>query len=145
MSLSQSPPGLIYPTMKSYPQGANSPAEAAHLNMVSANQRHANLSSSVGGKKTKKYKGGTQTQVAVPLPQMSYTPQGGPGTNPNDQAANLAAISMQSTAWSANDHHATKTGGKTKRRKYYRIKKHKTKRYTNIIKKKYYKTNKHKK
>lgn len=108
----QIPPGLIQPTMASFPPGAGNARDAAILSQQQMNNRQANLTS--GGKR-RKYRGGQQ--VAVPQFQMQYAPRGGPGTNPNDQIQNMSSTSMQSTSWSANDSYATKMGGKRKSRK----------------------------
>ena len=43
---------------------------------------------------------------------MLYEPQGGPGTNPNDQIQNNAAIATQGAANAALDSGAFKKGGK---------------------------------
>ena len=63
-------------------------------------------------KKTKKYRGGA---VTVPQMQMGYTPQGGPGTNPNAQITGLSKTSTQDAAWRESDNLAAK-GGKRKRK-----------------------------
>ena len=50
---------------------------------------------------------------------MLYTPQGGPGTNPNNQIADISTTSTQASSWKANDNAASKMGGSKKRRKCY--------------------------
>ncbi len=42
-------------------------------------------------------------KITVPQFHMPYTPQGGVGSNPNDQIKSTSSTSMQSTAWAAND------------------------------------------
>lgn len=115
MSNQNVPPGLMQPTMASYPPGASSPAQAAKLSADSASQRQANLNQMAAGSKRRRYRGGADA-VTVPQMQMQYTPTGGVGTNPNDQIKGLSSTSMQSTAWAANDSQAAKMGGS--RRKY---------------------------
>lgn len=142
------PPGLILPTQMSYTPGAGNPRDSALLAGQNMNIKQANLIASVGGKRRKticrriqskcirrkrtkrrrrkrkgKEGGGT---VAVPQFHMPYTSQGGPGTNPNDQIANLSSTGMQSAAWSANDAKAAQLhgGGVSQRRQRRRISTH---------------------
>jgi len=116
------PAGLMLPTAKSYAPGAGNPRDSALMSQQQTNESQNSLNKTVGGKKrkhrTKKFysKGGDNGEVAVPQFQMQYTPQGGPGTNPNDQIADISSTSMQTTAWKANDNLATKMGGAKKRR-----------------------------
>lgn len=118
---SNSPPGLILPTMKSFTPGAGNPRDSAMLAQQNMNAKQASLNASVGGKRRKRskrrhiYLGGSNGQVIVPQFQMQYKDQSGTGTGPNDQIKANSSTSMQSTAWAANDHLATKMGG-TKRR-----------------------------
>lgn len=116
MSNQNVPPGLMLPTVASYPPGANSPATAAKMAGDTANQRQANLNQMAAGSKRRRYRGGADA-VVVPQMQMQYTPTGGVGTNPNDQIKGLSSTSMQSTAWAANDNQATKIGGSRKKYK----------------------------
>ena len=114
------PAGLMLPTAKSYAPGAGNPRDSAMISQQQMNESQNNLNKSVGGKRRKHKtrglyaKGGANSDVVVPQFQMQYTPQGGPGTNPNDQISNISSTSMQTTAWKANDNLATKMGG-TKR------------------------------
>ena len=62
-------------------------------------------------------KGGADDTFPVPQFQMLYTPQGGPGTNPNNQIADISTTSTQASSWKANDNAASKMGGSKKRRK----------------------------
>ena len=124
--MSTNPPGLILPTSTSYVPGAGNPRESALLSQQQMNQSQNNLNKSVGGRKRRLRRGGSNNNnVAVPQFQMQYTPQGGPGTNPNDQIANISSTSMQTTAWKADDNLATKMGGRSRRKKRhsYRYKK----------------------
>ena len=76
-------PGLIYPTSKGLLAG--NPRDSAIANLNNADAIQAKANNAVGGRRirsSRKLKGGT---IAVPQYQMLYEPQGGPGTNPNDQ------------------------------------------------------------
>ena len=99
-----SPPGLMLPTQKSYISGAGNPRDSAMMENQNMNNKQASLNASVGGKRRRKFKGGA---VAVSVYPMSYTPQGGQGTNPNDQIKTNSSTSMQRTAWAVNDNQAT--------------------------------------
>lgn len=111
------PPGLMLPTVKSYVPGAGNPRDSALVSQQQMNESQNNLNKTVGGKKIR-YKGGAEnSEVVVPQFQMQYTPQGGPGTNPNDQITNMSSTSMQSTSWQVNDKLASKMGGGTRKRK----------------------------
>ena len=118
-------PGLILPTAKSYPPGAGTPRDAALMTQQTSNESQNNLNKFVGGKKHKKHKncskGGsnipTQTTLPAPQFQMLYQPQGGPGTNPNNQITELSATSTQAATWKQHDNLAEiKKGGSKKRR-----------------------------
>jgi len=109
-------PGLIYPTSKGMLSGNPRDSAIATMNNSSAIQAQAN--NAVGGKRRrKKLKGGT---IAVPQYQMLYDPQGGPGTNPNDQIQANAAVSTQGAANAALDSGAFKKGGRRSRRRSYK-------------------------
>jgi hypothetical protein len=109
----QNIPGLILPTQKSFVNGAGNPRDSALASMHQMNNSQNNLNQAVGGKRRKcKMIGGGDNTVVVPQFQMLYTPQGGIGTNPNDQIKDTSSIGMQSNSWSKNDNLATKLGGK---------------------------------
>lgn len=108
------PPGLILPTQKSFIPGAGNPRDSAMMAGQEMNAKQASLNASVGGR-IRRHRGGNNT-VIVPQFQMLYTPQGGIGTNPNDQIKGISSTSMQSTSWSSNDNLATKMGGSRKRK-----------------------------
>lgn len=118
-------PGMIYPTQKGMLSG--NPRDSAIAQMNQMNIKQANLSASVGGKKkqrktkqrktkqrkTKKiyntrYGGST---IAVPQYQMLYSPQGGPGTDPNSQIQANSRVSTQGAANAIYDNYATQKGG----------------------------------
>jgi hypothetical protein len=117
MSNNNSIPGMIYPTQKGMPAG--NPRDSAIQNMNS-NQQNAALASKLlsGGRLGKRrYRGGdANSTIAVPQYQMLYEPQGGPGTNPNNQIQGSAQTSTQMAANSALDNGATKMGGSSRRR-----------------------------
>lgn len=103
-------PGMMLPTQKGLVSG--NPRDSAIQSMQSNQQSAALASKLLSGGKIIKYKkrvrGGA---LNVPQYQMAYEPQGGPGTNPNDQIANNSRTSTQSAANAALDSGATKMGG----------------------------------
>jgi len=108
-------PGMIYPTQKAMLSG--NPRDSANTAMINANQSQANANKLMaGGKIKKKSYGGNSSQIVVPQYNMLYTPQGGTGTNPNDQIQINAKTSTQIHANSVYDKFASVKGG-TKRRK----------------------------
>jgi len=125
------PPGLMLPTQKSYTTGAGNPRDSAMMSTQNMNNKQANLNASVGGGRRRKFRGGatsTPATVSIPQMQMSYQPQGGQGTNPNDQIKANSSTSMQSSAWAANDSQATKVGGSRRRLKRKSLKRKSLKR-----------------
>ena len=116
MSNQNSPPGLINPTVNSYPPGANSPATAAKLITDSNNQKLQNINQMAAGSRRRK-RGGAG-EITVPVIKPIYAQQNGPGTDTTSQQAQGQSISMQSTANNVYDNQATKMGGS--RRKYKR-------------------------
>ena len=105
-------PGMMYPTMQGMEAGNPRDAAIANMNNAAAIQAHAN--NAVGGRK--KRWGGSGT-IAVPQFNMLYQPQGGPGTNPNDQIAANAQVATQGAANAALDAGAFKKGGSGSDRK----------------------------
>jgi hypothetical protein len=111
----------LLPTQKSYTLGAGNPRDSAMMATQQMNNKQTTLNS-IGGKRLKT-KGGantnTSTNNAVPVPQfqMQYPPQGGTGTNPNDQIKTNSSTGMQSSAWAVNDNQATKMGGSKRKHK----------------------------
>ena len=120
MSSTNNPPGLMLPTQKSYNPGAGNPRDSAMMSVQNMNIKQASLTASVGGgRKRHKFRGGAAA-ISVPQIQMQYQPQGGTGSNPNDQIKANSSISMQSAAWALNDNKA-KLGGSRRsltKRKY---------------------------
>jgi len=123
------PAGLMLPSVKSYAVGTGNPRDSAMMSQKNMNESQNNLNNSVGGKRRKhkpsKFysKGGADATFTVPQFQMLYTPQGGPGTNPNNQIADISTTSTQATAWKANDDAASKMGGSKRRKRYNGAKK----------------------
>jgi hypothetical protein len=109
-------PGMMYPTMQGMEAGNPRDAAIANMNNAATIQAHAN--NAVGGRKKRmrSRKGGSGT-IAVPQFNMLYQPQGGPGTNPNDQIASNAQVATQGAANSALDAGAFKKGGSGSDRK----------------------------
>jgi hypothetical protein len=113
-------PGLIYPTSKGMLAG--NPRDSAIANMNNASAIQAQANNAVGGRRSRSRRnrsravsrvgGGT---IAVPQYQMLYEPQGGPGTNPNNQIQANAAIATQGAANAALDSGAFKKGGRRSR------------------------------
>ena len=116
MSTNNSVPGLQYPTQKAMLAGT--PRDSAIASMNSAAQSQANANKALAGGKRRKYRGGA---VTVPQMQMLYTPQGGTGTNPNDQITGNAKTSTQMASNSVYDNLASNTtpqnGGSKRKRK----------------------------
>jgi len=121
-------PGLIYPTSKGMLAG--NPRDSAIANMNNASAIQAQANNAVGGRRISRRRslaisralsrvGGGN--IPVPQYQMLYEPQGGPGTNPNDQIQTNAAISTQGAANAALDSGAFKKGGRRSRRRSKRL------------------------
>ena len=112
MSTTNSVPGMMYPTQKA--MIGSTPAESARLSAInkSASQAQANKLMAGGKLRKRRHIGGA---IAVPQYQMLYEPQGGTGTNPNNQIQAGAQTSTQMAANSVYDKQATKTGGSRRR------------------------------
>jgi hypothetical protein len=104
-------PGLIYPTSKGMLAG--NPRDSAIANMNNASAIQAQANNAVGGRR-RRIGGGN---IAVPQFQMLYEPQGGPGTNPNNQIQANAAIATQGAANASLDSGAYKKGGRRRSKK----------------------------
>ena len=114
MSTTNSVPGMMYPTQKA--MIGSTPADSARLSAInkSASQAQANKLMAGGKLRKRRHIGGA---VVVPQYQMLYEPQGGPGTNPNNQIQAGAQTSTQMAANSVYDNAATKTGGSKRSRR----------------------------
>jgi hypothetical protein len=128
------PAGLMLPTIKSYTNGTGNPQDSAMMYQKEMSMKQNDLNNSVGGKRRKHRiktiysKGGGANEIRAPQVQMPYQPQGGPGTNPNDQIKNLSSTSTQATAWKESDSLASKiTGGRKKSRQKLKRRKNKNK------------------
>ena len=113
MSTTNSVPGMMYPTQKA--MIGSTPADSARLSAInkSASQAQANKLMAGGKLRKRRHIGGA---VVVPQYQMLYEPQGGPGTNPNNQIQTGAQTSTQMAANSVYDNAATKIGGSRRRK-----------------------------
>ena len=114
MSTTNSVPGMMFPTQKA--MIGSTPADSARLAAVnkSASQAQANKLMAGGKLRKRRHIGGA---VVVPQYQMLYEPQGGPGTNPNNQIQAGSQTSTQMAANSVYDNAATKTGGSKRSRR----------------------------
>lgn len=101
-------PGMMYPTQKAM-IGSN-PSDSARLAAVNKSAAQAQANQLMAGGKIRKYRYGGGN-IVVPQYQMLYEPQGGNGTNPNNQIQAGAATSTQMTANSVYDNQASKVGG----------------------------------
>lgn len=102
-------PGMMFPTQKG--MAAGNPRDSAIQSMQSSQQSAALASKLLSGGKIKYRKRVRGGAINVPQYQMPYEPQGGQGTNPNDQIAINSRTSTQSAANAALDSGATKMGG----------------------------------
>ena len=118
MSNNNSVPGLMNPTQKGMLAG--NPRDSAIQSTTNNNLLQAQANTALSGgrlRKRKAYRGGeANSTIPVPQYQMLYEPQGGNGTNPNNQIQGNAQTSTQMAANSALDNGATKIGGSSKRR-----------------------------
>ena len=110
-------PGLMKPTTISYPAGANSPATAAKAMNDANNLKLHNINQMAAGSRRRRYRGGDNSQVTVPVIKPIYPQQNGPGTDTTSQQANISKYSMQSSSWGSNDSQAAKMGGSRRYKK----------------------------
>lgn len=110
MSNNKSVDGMILPTQKGMLAG--NPRDSAMQSMNNNSQLQAQASTALAGGRHRKRKayGGGDT-LTVPQYQMLYEPQGGNGTNPNNQIQASSQTSTQMAANSALD----KVGGSKRR------------------------------
>jgi hypothetical protein len=102
-------PGMIYPTQRA--MLASNPRDSAIAQQNAADQKLSNMINKLSGGKRHR-KGGA---ISVPQFQMSYTPQSGPGQDPNSIIKQNALVGTQSAANSVYDSYATKLGGYRRR------------------------------
>lgn len=103
----QKTPGLVLPTVTA-PLG-NSDRQSAIIAGDQTALKMNRMSNELAGGKRKR--GGSNGKIVVPQFQMSYTPQNGPGQDPNAQIKNNAVIGTQAAANSVYDAEALKFGG----------------------------------
>jgi hypothetical protein len=118
MSNNGTTPGLMQPTVASYPPGAGTPRDAAIINQQQTSAKLASLGKSTGGKRRhRKWIGGESNANTIVVPQFSmpYSSTGGPGQNVNDNVKNLSANGSQNAVWNKDDSAATKMGGSKRR------------------------------
>ena len=108
--------GMILPTQKGMPAGNPRDSAMQTMNNNAQLQSHAN-NALAGGRRRKRRVYGGGNDISVPQYQMLYEPQGGPGTNPNNQMQSGFQTSTQMAANSALDNGATKMGGSRRRRR----------------------------
>ena len=101
-------PGMLLPTQQGMIAG--NPRDSAIAAGNAANLKLQALQSIGGrGRRLRKRRGG----ATIPVPQfsMQYTPQGGPGQDPNSIIQQNAAVGTQSAANAVYDKYATQMGG----------------------------------
>ena len=110
MSNNKSVDGMMLPTQKGMLAG--NPRDSAMQSMNNNSQLQAQASTALAGGRHRKRKayGGGDT-LTVPQYQMLYEPQGGNGTNPNNQIQASSQTSTQMAANAALD----KVGGSKRR------------------------------
>ena len=107
LSTNKPVPGLMQPTQKAMLSG--NPRDSAIASQNASNQKLNNLNQiSKGGRR--RSRGGA---IAVPQYQMNYTPQNGPGQDPNSVIKQNSQISTQGTENAKYDSLATQSGGKS--------------------------------
>jgi hypothetical protein len=109
----QEVPGLLLPTVNA--QIGNTQSQSAIIASNDAALKMNKMNNELAGGRKRKYRrhntyrrGGA---IVVPQFQMSYTPQNGPGQDPNSQIRDNAAIGTQAAANSVYDSQALKFGG----------------------------------
>ena len=117
MSNQNSPPGMIQPTVPSLPAGATGPHDAAKAMNDANNNKLHNINKMSAGSRRRRYRGGDNSQVTVPVIKPIYTSQNGPGTDTTAQQAQGQSISMQTAADKVNDNQATKMGGSRRKKR----------------------------
>ena len=104
--------GITLPTQKAMLAG--NPRDSAIASMNNASQSQASANKLAGGRRMRKYRGGA---IAAPQMQLLYTPQGGTGTNPNDQMKSNAVTQSQTNSNRVYDKDAMMAGGSRRKRR----------------------------
>jgi hypothetical protein len=103
-------PGMLIPTQQAFLAG--NPRDSAIAQGNASNLKLQALQSIGGrGRRLRKRRGGANTPIPVPQFSMQYTPQGGPGQDPNSIIQQNAAVGTQSAANAVYDKYATQMGG----------------------------------
>jgi hypothetical protein len=100
------PPGVKLPTVQPLNVGTSSPAQSAYQSGVNSSAKQNNMINSLSGGKKRYLNGGTtssSSSYSVPQFNMQYTPQNGPGQNPNDVIKSSVGTSGQTHANSVYD------------------------------------------
>jgi len=100
-------PGLLLPTVNA--QIGNTQSQSAIMASNDAAIKMNKMNNELAGGRKRKYRRGGA--IVVPQFHMSYTPQNGPGQDPNSQIRDNAAIGTQAAANSVYDSQALKFGG----------------------------------
>ena len=117
MSNNSSVPGMMTPTQKGMLAGTPRDSAMQSMNNNAELQTQANKNLSGGRHRKSRYRGGDGNgTIEVPQYQMLYEPQGGNGTNPNNQIQGNSQTSTQMAANAALDAGATKIGGSRRKR-----------------------------
>jgi hypothetical protein len=101
-------PGITYPTVQATVAG--SPRDAAIANNAAMNAKQAEANRMTAG--SKKKRGGA---VTVGVPQVSYTPTGGPGQDPTAITKSNAQYGSQGAANAEFDKNALKGGSRRRK------------------------------
>jgi hypothetical protein len=103
-------PGMLLPTQQGFLAG--NPRDSAIAQGNAADLKLQALRSIGGrGRRLRKRRGGSAATIPVPQFSMQYTPQGGPGQDPNSIIQQNAAVGTQSAANAVYDKYATQMGG----------------------------------
>jgi hypothetical protein len=105
-------PGMLIPTQQAFLAG--NPRDSAIAAGNASNLKLQALQSIGGrgkGRRLRKRRGGASATIPVPQFSMQYTPQGGPGQDPNSIIQQNAAVGTQSAANAVYDKYATQMGG----------------------------------
>lgn len=107
-------PGMVYPTQIGMLAGNPRASAIAQGNL---NTQKLVALNKIGGKQKYRRRGGATTassnNITVPQFSMQYTPQGGPGQDPNSIIKQNASIGTQGAANAVYDKYATQMGTST--------------------------------
>lgn len=106
MSTTQSVPGVVMPTVKPYPEGANSARNAGiAINNANTKQQTSLIKTAHGGSKRIKrhFNGGSTTSITVPTTQVLYPEPGSGSQTVNGNITLATKLGATSAANSAYD------------------------------------------